>query len=145
MAPDRRFRLRAEDRAFVLRAMSRPPRRSGIAAYGELPVGYVKYLVLGGEGALPASLAIANKVGQAYGFLTDSAWVVDLEAGVEFLLSATVYVNADGIFNDDVYEYEELGLPFLAALGRAVLEMQRSRPRAHPAAVDEVRTLLGVD
>jgi hypothetical protein len=40
-------------------------------------------------------------------------------------------VNADGVFNDDAYEYDEIGMPFLARLGRAVYEheLRRERPR----------------
>ena len=48
------------------------------------------------------------------------AWVVDREAGRSFFLAAALYTNADGILNDDQYEYETVALPFLAALGEAV-------------------------
>ena len=34
------------------------------------------------------------------------------------MVSATLMVNQDRIFNDNVYEYDEIGLPFLAELGR---------------------------
>lgn len=144
----RRFDLAAEDRAFVLRAMGSTPAESGLPAYAdadEYPPTYVKFL-LGGGGSrdLPAGVRSFNKVGDAYGFLTDAAYVVDLDAGVEFLLSATVYVNADGIFNDDVYEYDELGLPFLAELGSAVLEMERARARRHAPDLTPLRTLFDV-
>jgi hypothetical protein len=37
------------------------------------------------------------------------------------VLSATLYVNADGVLNDDRYEYDTIGYPFLAELGRRVL------------------------
>ena len=43
---------------------------------------------------------------------------------VEFMVSATILVNQDGIFNDDAYEYDEVGIPFLAALGRALYEFE---------------------
>ena len=33
---------------------------------------------------VPRRLRIFNKVGDAFGFLTDAAYVVDLENGVEF-------------------------------------------------------------
>ena len=42
----------------------------------------------------------------------------DSEKNIEFMVSATLLVNKDGIFNDNVYEYDEVGLPFLAELGR---------------------------
>jgi len=34
------------------------------------------------------------------------------------MVSATLLVNKDEIFNDNVYEYDEIGFPFLAELGR---------------------------
>ena len=46
---------------------------------------------------------VLNKIDYSYGFLTDNAYVVDLARGVEFLLSAVVCVNADGVLNDDRY------------------------------------------
>ena len=33
---------------------------------------------------------------------------------------ATISVNENMIYNDDIYEYDEIGIPFLAALGRSV-------------------------
>ena len=66
-------------------------------------------------------IRIFNKVGLAYGTLTDVAYIRDKNTGLEFFLTATVLVNENQIFNDDIYEYEELGIPFLAALGREIL------------------------
>ena len=56
--------------------------------------------------------------------------MIDREAGAEFLLAATIHVNADGIYNDDKYEHEEIAIPFLASLGRTVLEHERARTKA---------------
>jgi len=92
----------------------------------------VKFLLFGDSmEPIPASIRIFNKVGQAYGYLIDNAYVVDFEAGVEFLLTAVIQVNANQIYNDDTYEYDEIGFPFLARLGRAAYEheLRRERPR----------------
>lgn len=141
-----RFHLAADDRAFLLRAMGQTPGETSIEAYADRdawPDGHVKFLLLGGSAReLPPGLRIFNKVGQAYGFLIDSAYVVDFEAGVEFMLSATVQVNDNGIYNDNVYEYDTLGLPFLAELGTAVLEMERARPRRHAPDLSALRSLF---
>ena len=40
--------------------------------------------------------------------------------GIEFFLAATILVNQNQIFNDDLYEYDTVGIPFLAALGEAI-------------------------
>jgi hypothetical protein len=129
--PAARFRLRPADRALLLDALTTPASRSGIAppdtdAASAVDDGYGKYLVLGGHGAVPDGLEITNKVGRAYGFLTDVAYVREPATGVEFLLAATIHVNDNGIYNDGVYEYETVGLPFLGALGRRFLERERA-------------------
>ena len=38
----------------------------------------------------------------------------------QFFLTATIYTNADGILNDDKYEYATVALPFYTALGEAL-------------------------
>ena len=100
----------------------------GTALY---PDGYVKFLMFGGSARdIPPNFRIFNKVGDAYGFLTDAAYIVDFDNGVEFLLAATVYTNENATFNDNQYEYDEIGLPFLRELGQAIyeLELERERP-----------------
>jgi hypothetical protein len=89
------------------------------------PDGYCKFFIYGdSEETIPDTIEIYNKVGFAYGTLTDCAYIRDTEKGVEFMLTATILVNENGIFNDDQYEYEETGLPFLSALGRQVYEYE---------------------
>jgi hypothetical protein len=34
-------------------------------------------------------------------------------------------VNKNEQFNDGVYEYDELGIPFMAALGKSILAFER--------------------
>jgi hypothetical protein len=61
-------------------------------------------------------------VGYAYGTLTDVAYIHDQESDLKFFLTATVLVNENKIFNDDNYEHETVGIPFLARLGALVLD-----------------------
>ena len=114
--------------------MSAYPGESGIAAYSdpaEYAQAYVKLLMVGGASApaIPDNIRIFNKPGEAYGFMTDCAYIVDYENGVEFLLAATLYTNANETFNDDNYEYDEIALPFLRDLGLAVYEIELERER----------------
>jgi hypothetical protein len=37
----------------------------------------------------------------------------------EFFMTVAMYVNSDGVLNDDRYEYETIGLPLMADLGEA--------------------------
>jgi hypothetical protein len=68
-------------------------------------------------------------VGDAYGFLTDAAYVVDFKNNIEFMLSATILCNSDGIYNDDQYEYETVGFPFMKNLGKVIYDYELHRPR----------------
>ena len=82
---------------------------------------YVKFLLVGDRKApIPPHLKIHNKVGYAYGYLTDCAYIKDSQTGLEYILSATIHVNKNKIYNDNTYEYETVGIPFLAALGREI-------------------------
>jgi hypothetical protein len=57
--------------------------------------------------------------------------VVDFENKVEFLLSAVILSNEDGIFNDDKYEYETVGGPFLVNLGQVIYQHELQRSKKH--------------
>lgn len=131
-----RFRLSEDDYAFVYRNLSGYPADSGIAEYADAeryPDGFVKFLMFGGDApAIPENIRIFNKVGDAYGFLTDAAYIVDFENGVEFILAATIHTNANETFNDDTYEYDEIGLPFMRHLGQAIYDIELRRERPHP-------------
>jgi hypothetical protein len=81
------------------------------------------------EERIPDHIRIYNKVGNAYGYLTDAAYIVDYQNQVEFLLAATIHVNNDGIFNDGKYEYKEIGYPFLANLGKVIYDYELRRYR----------------
>lgn len=140
-----RFDLSGEDYRFLYRAMAEYPAEAGIGRLPDgsyYPDGYVKFFLFGGSAPeIPRNLRIFNKVGDAYGFLTDAAYVVDFDARIEFLLAATVYVNANGTFNDDDYEYDDIGLPFLSDLGTAIYELELDRPREHPPNFDRLESL----
>ncbi len=129
-----RFNLTAGDYAFLRRYMSMMPGESFSPVYdpGENWDTYVKFLLYGSEkGASRPGIRIFNKVGDAYGFLTDAAYIIDTDSQVEFMLSAVIYCNSDGIFNDDQYDYTTIGLPFMKHLGQAILEYERTRVRKY--------------
>ena len=47
------------------------------------------------------------------------------------MLTATIYVNSDGIMNDDRYDYETIGLPFLYRLGQFFYQYDLERTRRY--------------
>ena len=127
-----RFKLSKEDYQFVYRYMSMKPQESDFPQYDSNYNGaYSKLLFYGGKGDLDSGIRIFNKEGDAYGFLTDVSYFVDFKNDIEFFLSANIYCDSDGIFNDDHYDYETVGYPFLKNLGQAIYqyELQRKRKR----------------
>jgi len=120
-----RFRLSTESYALLYRHMHRAPRANGYDE-ADYPDSYGKFFMFGDSNArIPAHIRIYNKVGWAYGTLTETAYIVNEREGIEFMLSATILVNENRIYNDDEYEFESLGVPFLAALGREIHQLER--------------------
>ena len=129
---EQRFRLKKGDYRFLYTYMSMKPGESAFPEYNSsYPDSYVKLLLYGGKGKLDDNIRIFNKEGDAYGFLTDAAYIVDFKNNIEFLLSASIYCNSDGIFNDDHYDYDSVGYPFMKNLGRAFYDYELQRPRKH--------------
>jgi hypothetical protein len=94
---------------------------------------YVKYFYKSDQKniTIPDNLHIFNKVGWAYGTLTDCSYIFDTKTGMEFMLSATILTNKDQIFNDGKYEYEEVGLPFFSVLGAEVMNYEQQRKKKY--------------
>jgi len=122
-----RFDLSQEQRGYLLMAMHTLPKEVGYDPL-EYYDGYCKFFMFGDtKDDIPKNIKIYNKVGFAYGTLTDCAYITDTENDVEFLLTATLLVNKNGIFNDDTYEYDKIGIPFLAQLGRQLYAYELKR------------------
>lgn len=113
-----RITLTNDQLEFVHSAMSTVPKKVGydVETYYD---GYCKFFMFGDtKEDIPEYIKIYNKVGDAYGTLTDCAYIKDTKNDLEFMVTATILVNKNAIFNDDTYEYDEIGFPFLAQLGR---------------------------
>ena len=87
-----------------------------------------KWLMYAGDhGSIPKNIRIFNKIGGAYGYLIDNAFIVDFENGVAFFLSAVINTNLDGIYNDDLYEYNSIGYPFMKNIGQTIYHYELNR------------------
>jgi len=132
VAKRNQFNLTKDDRNFVLQYMSQLPTETLHPPYAldtTYSDAYCKFLMFGGSGHIPEGIRIFNKVGDAYGYLIDNAYIVDFDNKVEFMLSAVIHVNADGIYNDGRYEYDEIGLPFMKNLGQLIYDHELARQK----------------
>ena len=86
---------------------------------------YNKFFIYGDStNKIDRQIRVYNKVGVAYGALTDISYIRDYQKDIEFFLSATIYVNQNQIVNDNLYEYDDVGIPFLAELARQVYKLE---------------------
>jgi hypothetical protein len=135
VAVEKRFNLNEDDYRFLYQYMSQLPGETKFPEYDTSVFydAYCKFLLFGTQKhkPLPKHIRIFNKVGWSYGFLTDVAYIVDFEKNIEFMLSATIYCNDDGILNDDKYDYDSVGLPFLENLGKLIYDEEVKRKRKH--------------
>lgn len=124
-----KLNLSKEQIAFVQRTMNTLPKKLDYDPEVFYD-GYCKFFMYGDtKEDIPEHIKIYNKVGDAYGTLTDCAYIHDTKNDIEFLLTATILVNKNEIFNDNIYEYDEIGLPFLAELGRELYQYELNRKR----------------
>lgn len=126
---ERQFNMPDDDRMFLLKWMSSYPRESNYPNYdtAEYPDDFSKFI--GRNLISNRNIRIFSKAGWAYGFLTDVAYITDLENNVEFMVSATILCNSDGIFNDDRYDFVKTGYPFMRLLGQAIYDYELKRER----------------
>ena len=124
---EERFDLTNRQLLVLKEAMSSLPGQLGYDEE-EFYDSYVKFLLFGDTTEpIPDYFKIFNKVGYAYGTLTDCAYIQDSKNNVDFMVTATILVNKDGIFSDDAYDDDEIGIPFLAELGRALYAIELKR------------------
>lgn len=77
--------------------------------------------------AMMKDVRIFNKVAMAFGFLSETAYVADFKNKREFFLSATIYVNKDGVMLDNKYDYADVGMPFLKELSSLIYKHELKR------------------
>ena len=128
-----RFNLTNGDYRLLYEYMSKYPGESDFPDYGsEHSDGYCKFLMFGGsEPHIDRNIRIYNKVGEAYGFLIDMAYIVDFDKKIEFVLGAVIYVNENEILNDGNYEYENIGYPFMRVLGKVFYDYEVKRDQKY--------------
>lgn len=115
--------LTTSQRAFLVHALGEFPSESANPKFDPAKVAdhHCKFVLRGASEVVPRPhLRVYDKVGRAYGFSIENAWVEDTRTGRGFFLAIALYTNPDGVLNDDRYAYDEIADPFLDAVGRAI-------------------------
>lgn len=128
-----RFNVSEEDRLFLLRFMSQYPSETNYPKYDTSIFydSYVKFFFDDSTHTIAPHIRVFNKVGWAYGFMTDVSYILDTKNNIDYMLSATIYVNSDGVVNDSKYDEEAVGFPFFKHIGKLFYEYELNRPRKY--------------
>jgi hypothetical protein len=129
------YEINEEQRRMLIKYLGMKPSEDRIVsdtAFLHVKDDYTNFLFTGQSHTdLPAGIRIVNIVGQSYGFLTDVMYFADEVNKVDFFLAARIYVNDDGILNDDKYEYEEIAYPLFEKLGKEIYKYELKRTKAY--------------
>jgi len=132
---EQQFHLTKDDYKFIYRYMSMYPTESRKPTYNapDYYPAFCKYLFYGQDSlvVINPGIRIFNKIGDSYGYDVDNAYIVDFKNKVEFILTAVVQSNDDGIYNDDKYEYKTVCLPFMKNLGQMIYQYELKRQKAY--------------
>ena len=118
------FNLNVEDYDFLRYWMSRFTYEDNGKKYEDDGIYYEtynKFFIHGKDTVVNnRNIRVYNKLGQAYGTSIDNGYIRNYQDDVEFFLTATIYTNKNNIINDNVYEYDETAIPFLAKLSQSL-------------------------
>jgi hypothetical protein len=130
VAEEKRWNIKPEYADLLKKYMGMWPRECQNPSYGYADH-YKKYLLMGTGAPLPDSsdIRIFNVVGRAFGVLADCAYVVDFQHNIEFCITAVIYCNEDDVLNNDKYQYDTAGLPFLTELGQLLYQAELQRDK----------------
>jgi hypothetical protein len=145
LPPKNRFQLNQEDYQFLWKTMATLPKESGIKCYENLPDNYAKYYFGSSENEpkeIPKNIKIFNKVGMAYGYLIDNAYIIDTEKNIEFMLSVVLYTNENNILNDNKYEYDTIAFPFMKNIFQTIYDFEIQRKRKFMPNLEEFKLLF---
>ncbi len=132
---DQQFDLTPDDYKFIYRYMSMFPTESKKPTYNapDYFPAFCKYLFYGDDSTavINPDIRIFNKIGDSYGYVIDNAYIVDFKNKVEFIVTAVVQSNDDGIYNDNKYEYKTVCQPFMKNLGQVIYQYELQRPKEY--------------
>ena len=116
VSKNKKFNLSKSQNLLIQKFMSSTPFDMGFDK-NIYPNNYNKFFIYGDKDGM-INDNIFNKVGNAYGYSIDNAYIYEEKSDRHFVLTASIYTNGNNILNDNKYEYHEIGIPFLAEIGR---------------------------
>ncbi|HCT31342.1 MAG TPA: hypothetical protein DIW31_11590 [Bacteroidales bacterium] len=127
------FNITNWQRQKLIEDLSTSPLHLNTAEYSDTAIfhpNYLRFNLFGRDKKVKyPNIQYFNKSAMAYGFLGDCCYLYDSENSVEFFLSIYMYVNKDEILNDDKYDYDTIGLPFMKRLGEIIYQEIKSNNR----------------
>lgn len=124
------FNISKQQREILIKDLSMGPLHPNTKEYSDTSVFYpnaLRFILFGADKKVEyPNILYFNKSAMAYGSLGDCIYLYDKEHEVEFFLSIFMYVNNDGILNDDKYDYDTIGLPFMKRLGEIIYQKLKS-------------------
>jgi hypothetical protein len=120
------FNLTNDQRNLIIQFLGTSPLHPNTAEYSdtsEFHPNFLRFTLFGGDKRISyPNVDYFNKSAMAYGFLADCNYLYDPINKVEFFLTIYIYVNKDEILNDDMYDYDTIGLPFMKRLGELIYQ-----------------------
>jgi len=132
------FNIIDDQRALIIKFLQTSPLHPETKEYSDTSIyhqNFLRFNLFGQDKKVSyPDVEYFNKSAMAYGFLGDCCYLNDPKNHVEFFLSIGLYVNKDGVFNDDKYEYDSIGLPFMKRLGELIYNaMKQSTINKQPS------------
>ena len=128
-----KYNMTTDDWQFMMKHLGMYPKESKYPSYDTKIFydSFKKYFIY--ASAVPEitqdTLRVFNIVGRAYGFLSDVAYVVDYKNKVEYLVSATIFVNERNIIGSGKYEYDQIGLPLFKDISLFLYKVEKERKK----------------
>jgi len=128
------FNITDNQQKTIIKFMQTSPLHPNTVEYADTAIfhpNYLRFTLFGRNKKVSyPNIEYFNKSAMAYGFLGDCCHLKDTVNDVEFYLSIYMYVNKDEILNDNKYEYDEIGVPFMKRLGEIIYtKMKKIEPQ----------------
>ncbi|MHC1702582.1 MAG: serine hydrolase [Tenuifilaceae bacterium] len=118
------FNIKESQRDTILKFLQSSPLQANFAEYSDTSVfhpNFLKILLFGRDKNVNyPGVEFYNKSAMAYGFMADCCYLRDPKNNVEFFLTVYMYLNKDEILNDNKYEYDTIGIPFMRKFGELI-------------------------